>query len=219
MDARTAKPQWLADLEDLANSLTHAVGAGIFIAGLALLAVLSGMGRDPWRIVSVCVYGSTLVLLFSASTLYHAARHPALRRAFRVADHMSIHFLIAGTYTPFALVTLHGRTGWILFGSVWGLALVGAVRDIFLTGRFKGLSTALYLVMGWLVVAVVGPLHRALPPSAFWLLFAGGLAYSLGAVFYLLDKRLPFGHAVWHLFVLGGGICHFLSVTLGVAIH
>ncbi|HNY30332.1 MAG TPA: hemolysin III family protein [Fibrobacteria bacterium] len=216
MEARIGKTIAFTDLEDRANSLTHAVGAGFFLAGLALLAVLSARSGDPWKIVSVCVYGATLVLLFSASALYHSVRSPRLRKAFRVLDHVSIHLLIAGTYTPFALVTLRGPWGWSIFGVIWSLALAGVVKDLFLTGRFKGLSTVLFLLMGWLIVVAIVPLVRHLPSSGLALLLIGGLAYSVGAVFYLLDKKLPFGHAVWHLFVLGGGVCHFLSVVFGV---
>lgn len=219
MDARIGKSLALVDIEDRANSLTHAVGAGISLAGLALLAVISARTGDPWKIVSVCVYGATMVLLFSASALYHSVRNPGLRRALRVLDHVSIHLLIAGTYTPFALVTLRGPWGWAIFGVIWFLAVAGVVKDIFLTGRFKGLSTVLYLLMGWLIVVAIVPLVRHLPSSGLVLLLSGGLAYSFGAVFYLLDKKLPFGHAVWHLFVLGGGVCHFLSVVFGVLLR
>lgn len=216
MEVRIEKSHALADLEDRANSLTHAVGAGFFIAGLALLAVLSARSGDPWKIVSVCIYGATLVLLFTSSAIYHAVRRPALRRAFRVVDHMSIHLLIAGTYTPFMLVTLRGPWGWSLFGTIWALAVAGVVGDLFFTGRFKTLSTILYLLMGWVIVIAIKPLAHRLPMVGLVLLLCGGLAYSLGAVFYILDKKLPFGHAVWHVFVLGAGICHFLSVTFGV---
>ena len=216
MEVQIGKSHALVDLEDRANSLTHAVGAGFFIAGLALLAVLSARSGDPWKIVSVCIYGATLVLLFTSSAIYHAVRRPGLRKAFRVLDHVSIHLLIAGTYTPFMLVTLRGPWGWSLFGTIWALALAGVVGDLFFTGRFKTLSTILYLLMGWVIVVAIKPLAHSLPTVGLVLLLSGGLAYSLGAVFYILDKKLPFGHAVWHVFVLGAGVCHFLSVTFGV---
>ena len=203
-------------LEDRANTLTHAVGMGICIAGLALMALLSARIGDPWKIVSVCVFGSTLVLLYGTSTLYHSTHSIELRRIFRIIDHISIRLLIAGTYTPFLLVNLRGPWGWSLFWVLWGMALGGIVSDLFFTGKFKLLSTLMYLVMGWAAVVVLGPLIRSLPPTGFALLLAGGLSYSLGSVFYLLDKRIPFGHAVWHLFVLGGSICHFFAVVIGV---
>jgi len=210
------KSSILLDLEDRANSLTHAVGAGIFVAGLALIIVLASLTGDPWKIVSVSIYGATLVILYTISTLYHSVKSIKVRRVFRILDHVSIHLLIAGTYTPFMLVSLRGAFGWSIFGMIWGLAVIGIAADVFFTGRFKTLSTILYLLMGWLIVIALRPLSHVLPTAGLALLFAGGAAYSLGAAFYLFDKRLPFGHMVWHLFVLGGSVCHYLSVVLGV---
>ena len=216
MNIPFTKSSILLDLEDRANSLTHAVGAGIFVAGLALIIVLASLTGDPWKIVSVSIYGATLVILYTISTLYHSVKSLKVRRVFRILDHVSIHLLIAGTYTPFMLVSLRGTFGWSIFGMIWGLALIGMAADVFLTGRFKTLSTILYLLMGWLIVIALRPLSHVLPTAGLALLFAGGLAYSLGAAFYLFDKRLPFGHMVWHIFVLGGSVCHYLSVVLGV---
>jgi len=210
------KSSILLDLEDRANSLTHAVGAGIFVAGLALIIVLASLTGDPWKIVSVSIYGATLVILYTISTLYHSVKSIKVRRVFRILDHVSIHLLIAGTYTPFMLVSLRGAFGWSIFGMIWGLAVIGIAADVFFTGRFKTLSTILYLLMGWLIVIALRPLSHVLPTAGLALLFAGGAAYSLGAAFYLFDKRLPFGHMVWHIFVLGGSVCHYLSVVLGV---
>ena len=210
------KSSILLDLEDRANSLTHAVGAGIFVAGLALIIVLASLTGDPWKIVSVSIYGATLVILYTISTLYHSVKNIKVRRVFRILDHVSIHLLIAGTYTPFMLVSLRGAFGWSIFGMIWGLAVIGIAADVFFTGRFKTLSTILYLLMGWLIVIALRPLSHVLPTAGLALLFAGGAAYSLGAAFYLFDKRLPFGHMVWHIFVLGGSVCHYLSVVLGV---
>lgn len=210
------KSSILLDLEDRANSLTHAVGAGIFVAGLALIIVLASLTGDPWKIVSVSIYGATLVILYTISTLYHSVKSVKVRRVFRILDHVSIHLLIAGTYTPFMLVSLRGAFGWSIFGMIWGLAVIGIAADVFFTGRFKTLSTILYLLMGWLIVIALRPLSHVLPTAGLALLFAGGAAYSLGAAFYLFDKRLPFGHMVWHIFVLGGSVCHYLSVVLGV---
>ena len=216
MEARAGKSLALLQMEDRANSFTHAVGTGMAVAGLAILVVLTSLLGDPWKIVSVSIFGATLVILYATSSIYHATNRPELRRLMRIFDHVSIHLLIAGTYTPFLLVSLRGRIGWTVFGIIWGLAAAGIVKDVFLTGRFKLVSTLLYLAMGWTILAVVGPLSRAVSPVAMTLLVAGGLSYSLGAAFYMMDKKLPFGHAVWHLFVLGGSVCHFLSIYLAV---
>lgn len=216
MQTPSGKSPALLALEDHANSHTHAIGCGMAIAGLSVLAVSSALTGDAWKIVSCCLFGATLVLLYTASSLYHAVHRPALRRALRVLDHVSINLLIAGTYTPFVLVNLRATVGWWIFGAIWALALAGVVAELFLTGRFKKLSTLLYVAMGWIIVVAIGPLVRTLPIPALVLLVAGGLSYTLGAVFYLLDRRMPFGHAVWHVFVLGGSVCHFLSIVLGV---
>ncbi len=219
MEARAGKSLALLSLEDRANSFTHAVGTGMSVAGLAILVVFASVQGDPWKIVSVSVFGTTLVLLYATSSLYHSVHRPQLRKLLRIFDHVSIHLLIAGTYTPFLLVNRRGPTGWTVFGIIWGLAVAGIVKDAFLTGRFKLVSTLLYLAMGWTILAVLRPLSQCVPPLAMVLLLAGGLSYSLGATFYMLDKKLPFGHAVWHLFVLGGSVCHFLSIFLGVLPH
>ena len=216
MNNSPAKSTTLLDLEDRANALTHAVGGGIAVSGLVLMVVLSAATGDPWKIVSVSIFGATLVLLFAASMLYHAAKDPRRRKRFRVLDHVSINFLIAGTYTPFLLVNMRSDSGWMLFGAIWGLALIGIVGELFFTGRFKVLSTVRYLLMGWIIVLALKPLVASVPLPSVVLLFVGGGVYSLGAVFYLLDKKIPFGHAVWHVFVIGGSVCHLLSVTLGV---
>ena len=216
MNNSPAKSTTLLDLEDRANALTHAVGGGIAVSGLVLMVVLSAATGDPWKIVSVSIFGATLVLLFAASMLYHAAKDPVRRRRLRVLDHVSINFLIAGTYTPFLLVNMRSDSGWMLFGAIWGLALIGIVGELFFTGRFKVLSTVRYILMGWIILVALGPLVASVPLPSVVLLFVGGGVYSLGAVFYLLDRKIPFGHAVWHVFVIGGSVCHLLSVTLGV---
>ena len=216
MKSPIEKSPRLASLEDKANSLTHAMGSGIFAAGLALLVVLAARTGNAWKIVSVSIYGFTLVLLYTSSALYHAAHSPSLRRIMRMLDHASIYLLIAGTYTPFLLVNLRGGWGWPMFWTIWGLALAGVVANLFFVGRFKAASTGLYIAMGWIIVIAIAPLSRTLSPSGIALLLCGGLAYTLGATFYLLDKRLPFGHAVWHMFVIGGSVCHFLAVAAGV---
>jgi hemolysin III len=213
---RVSKSPGLLALEDRANLLTHAIGVGICLAGLAMMVVLAAMTGDPWKIVAVSVFGATLVQLYGSSMLYHAATIPAVKRKLRVWDHISIYFLIAGTYTPFLLVNLRGNWGWPMFGVMWALALGGLVKDMFLTGKAKIFSTILYVLMGWVIVVVMRPLAASLPVGAFVLLITGGAVYSLGAVIYVLDKKIPFGHAIWHLLVLGASVCHVLAVFLGV---
>lgn len=216
MTAVSAKSPDLLSLEDRANLLTHAIGVGICLSALAQMVALAALTGDTWKIVSAGVFGLTLVQLYVSSMLYHAATDPARKRKLRVWDHISIYFLIAGTYTPFLLVNLRDNWGWPLFGVMWALAIGGLVKDLFLTGKSKVLSTLLYLLMGWVIVVVLRPLSASLPASALALLFVGGVAYSLGAAFYVFDKKIPFGHAIWHLFVLGASICHVLAVILGV---
>jgi hemolysin III len=201
--------------EEKINALTHGLGAGLGAAGLAVLVVMAALHGDAWHIVSCSIYGATLVLLFTSSTLYHSFCDERVKHAFRIVDHASIYLLIAGTYTPFLLVNLRGGWGWSLFGVVWGLALAGIVFQIFFVDRFRLAQTLIYLGMGWLVVIAVKPLLANVPrPGLLWLL-AGGLSYSVGAVFYLW-KKLPYHHAVWHLFVLGGSVCHYFAILFYV---
>lgn len=213
------KSPLLLELEDRANEITHAIGVGAAIAGSGLLATLSARTCDPWKIVSSCVYGSTLVILFAASTLYHSARSSSWRRILRQLDHAAIPLLIAGTYTPFLLVNIRGPWGWSLFGVIWSLALAGVAAGFAGAGRFKGARTILHLLMGWLVVVAMPPLARNISTAGLALLVAGGVAYTIGTVFYALDRHMAFGHVVWHVFVLGASACHFLSITLGVLPH
>lgn len=201
---------------EMANSITHGIAAVLAVAGLVLLAVFASLRGTAWHVVSCSIYGATLVLLFTASTLYHAFRSPRIKKILRTADHSSIFLLIAGTYTPFTLATnLRGPWGWSLFGCVWGLAAAGVILKLFYTGRFKILSTAIYLLMGWLVVVAGKPLYELVPRGAFYWLLSGGLLYTLGVIFYAW-KSLPYSHAVWHLFVLAASICHFVAIMFYV---
>ncbi|WP_221031694.1 PAQR family membrane homeostasis protein TrhA [Actomonas aquatica] len=202
--------------ETWANSLTHGVGALLSIAGLVVLLVTAANGGDAWQVTSCAIFGATLIALYTASTLYHALPGEALRRRLRKFDHAAIFLLIAGTYTPFMLVTLRGAWGWSLFGVVWGLAVAGVTLKFWFAGRFKLLSTGVYLVMGWLVLIALKPLIAELPPGGFTWLIAGGACYSLGTVFYLW-RKLPYHHAVWHLWVLAGSVCHWIAVFGWVA--
>jgi hemolysin III len=197
------------------NSITHLVGLVLALVGLgALLAVAAPHGSR--RIAVVSVYGLMLVVLYTSSTLYHSLRGSA-KKVFHVFDHCSIYLLIAGTYTPLTLVTIRGGWGWSLFGLVWFLALAGLLKDALFHGRYRAVSVVLYVVMGWLVVVAFGPLSRAMPaPGIGWLL-AGGIFYTAGIVFYGLSKGLRHAHGIWHLFVMAGSICQYVTVLLYIA--
>jgi hemolysin III len=216
---RTAERPSPSFAEELASSVTHGLGLALSVAGLAVLVVFAALRGTAWHMVSCAVYGGTLVILYAASTLYHCvpARRMRAKRVLRIVDHAAIYLLIAGTYTPFALVTLRGGWGWTLFGIIWGLALTGVIFKVFLTGRFPILSTLVYLAMGWLVVIAWKPVTAALPASALAWLAAGGIAYTAGVLFFALE-RLRFGHAVWHVFVLAGSICHYFAVLFHVVL-
>lgn len=206
-----APPRVASAAEDLANSLTHGLGVIASIVGLVVLVALATLRGGPLEITAVSIFGASLVLLYTASTLYHSIPIPAAKRVLKVIDHSAIYVLIAGTYTPFALVLLSGSARWWLFGSIWALALAGVGFKLFTTGRFKRLSVALYLAMGWLVVGFTEPVLAAVPAAALWWMLAGGLAYTLGVVFFVWES-LPFHHAIWHLFVLAGSVLHYLAV-------
>ena len=181
------------------------------VVGTIVLTVQAVATGDPWRIVTYPIFGLTMILLYTASTLYHAQTDPQCKARLKVLDHISIFYLIAGTYTPVTLVALRGNWGLTIFAVVWGLALAGTVFKLFFTGRFTVVSTVLYIAMGWIAVAAVVPLIQSVPRQTLVLLFAGGLFYTVGVAFYLW-RRLPFNHAVWHLFVLGGTACHLVVV-------
>jgi hemolysin III len=203
--------------EEIANSIIHGLGVGLSIAALAILLVYAGQSHNPWAIASSLVYGIALVLEYTASTLYHSFPQERVKHIFKILDHCGIYVLIAGTYTPFTLVTLRGHGGLWLFGVVWGLTVIGISVEAFWVHRPRWLSASVYLGMGWLVVVAIKPLAAALPPAGLWLLIAGGLCYTLGTGFYVL-KKVPYMHAVWHVWVLAGSILHFLAVLLFVII-
>ena len=197
--------------EEIAHSITHGIGAGLSILGLILLLVRGVRTGDPWVVVSFAIFGSTMVILYTASTLYHALVPPRARKVFKILDHAAIYLLIAGTYTPFLLVSLRGSWGWTLFGIVWGLAIFGVLFKVFFAGRFKLVSTLIYLGMGWLCAVATKPLLAAVPHAGLLWMLAGGLAYSGGTAFYLW-RGMKYHHAIWHLCVLAGTICHFWAV-------
>jgi hemolysin III len=197
--------------EEIANSLTHGVGALLAIGGLSVLVTLAALRGDVWHVVSCSIYGAAMVVLYTASTLYHSITSPRAKEALQVFDHAAIFLLIAGTYTPFTLVTLRGPWGWSIFGVVWGLAVAGIVLEIAFPNRWPALSLALYVAMGWVVVVAVKPLLSALPTGGLVLLLLGGLSYTGGIGFYAW-KKLPYSHAIWHLFVLAGTVLHFFAI-------
>ena len=198
--------------EEIAHAVTHGLGALLAIAGLAVLMVAAATrGEGAWQTVPCAIYGAAMVLMFTTSTLYHSFPWPRVKRVFRVLDHEMIFLMIAGSYTPFVLITLRGALGWTLFGVVWGVAAAGLVFQGFFTGRFKGASTALYVVMGWIIAFALKPLLEQMSPAGIRWLVAGGLCYTLGAVVYLF-KRMPYHHAIWHLAVLAGGACHYFAI-------
>jgi hemolysin III len=198
------------------NSISHLAGAGLATAGAAVLITIAARLGDPWKIVSFAIYGAALVALYTFSTLYHSLRGHA-KQVLRKFDHCSIYLLIAGSYTPFALVSLRGAWGWTLLGVVWSLALLGMLQEIWLAKGARVLSLVIYGVMGWLALIAASPLWQALTPAGFTWLLAGGLCYTAGILFYATDHKVRHGHGVWHLFVMGGSGCHFVAVLFYVA--
>lgn len=198
--------------EEIANSITHGIGAGLSLVGLVVLVVIAWSQGDIWRIVSFSIYGSSLLLLYLASTLYHSLQQPRVKHILRKFDHASIYILIAGTYTPYLLVSLRGSVGWTYFALVWGMAAAGIVWKMFFLGKLEVIATLIYILMGWMCLFAFEHMIAALPPLGLIMLIAGGVIYTLGVIFYAWHK-LPYNHAIWHLFVLAGSICHFVSIA------
>lgn len=205
------RTKYYSPLEERINIFSHAFGILLSVAGSILLVSRASALGGLLHVLSAVAFGLGMILLYSASTIYHSSKEPKLRNRLRVVDHTSIYVLIAGTYTPFALITLHGKTGWIIFGTVWGIAAAGIVLKLFFTGRFNILSTAMYVLMGWIIMFAAKPLIQNLPSEGLMWLLAGGIAYTLGAVIYSI-KKIKFNHAIFHIFVLMGSFCHFFSV-------
>ncbi len=201
--------------EELANSITHGLGLALSVAALPVLVWLAARHGDPWRIVAVTVYGTTLILLYGSSTLYHAFRTPRVKRIFQIFDYSAIYLLIAGTYTPFTLVNMRGPWGWTLFGVIWGLGIVGVVCSAIALEIFRYISPAVFVAMGWMVLVGIKPLMAMVSGVGLAWLIAGGLAYTIGVIFFAWES-LPYGHAVWHCFVLAGSLCHFVAVVVAV---
>ncbi|OOZ41702.1 PAQR family membrane homeostasis protein TrhA [Solemya elarraichensis gill symbiont] len=202
-------------VEEIAHSLTHGLGVLLSIGGLAVLVAFSALYGDAWHIISVSIYGATLILLYTVSTLYHSITHERAKNVLQRLDHAAIFLLIAGTYTPFTLVSLRGAWGWTLFGLVWAIAIAGIALELFVEKRMKRLSVTLYLGLGWIVLIAIKPMIASIETGGLLLLLAGGFCYSFGVIFYVW-KKLAYNHAIWHLFVLAGSILHFFSVLFYV---
>jgi len=198
-------------LEEMLNAATHGFGAILSMSGLVVLIVSANLYGNIWHRLSFSIYGISLLLMYMASTLYHSFKNEKLKHIFKICDHASIYLLIAGTYTPFTLVLFQGTLGWSIFGIIWGLALLGIAQQIFFVDRFEIFSTLCYIIMGWFIIIFIKPLVTSMPFAGFCWLVAGGLLYTFGAGIYLCSQ-LPFNHTVWHLFVLGGSLCHFITI-------
>jgi hemolysin III len=201
--------------EEVWHSITHGVGFFLSIAALALLVSFASIGGDVLTITAAAIYGATLIIMYGSSTLYHSITHNDVKRLFQKFDHSAIYFLIAGTYTPVMLVTVGGTSGWTLFGIEWGVALIGIALKFIYPGRFETLSLIAYVAMGWLIVAVFDIFKLNIDPVGFWLMVAGGVAYTSGIVFYIKDN-INYFHAIWHLFVMAGSTFHFFAILLYV---
>jgi len=204
--------------EEIFNSVSHGVGALLAIAGTAVLIVISAIYADPWCVVSSAVYGATLIILYTMSTLYHALTNEKAKRVMRVMDHVTIFLLIAGTYTPITLVTLRGVLGWVLFGFIWGAAAVGIVLNAIDLERYRKISVVCYIVMGWTIIAAIVPLVNSMPAISLIFLLAGGILYSVGVVFYAI-KKIRYFHSIWHLFTVGGSVLHYFAILTSFLIE
>jgi hemolysin III len=207
-------------IEERLHSITHGIGAVLSLVGMIVLLVAASLAAhiDPWKIVSLSLYGTTLVLLYTASTLYHGISHRHWKPRFQLLDHCAIYLLIAGTYTPFLLVNMRGPTGWVLFAAVWSLALAGIACKLRWPHRFEVLRIAIYLLMGWMIVLAAGEMAASLSTTGIVLLAAGGIVYTLGIIFYAV-RAIPYNHAIWHLFVIVGSVCHYFAVYSAVLPH
>lgn len=215
MTTRTSALPAYSFYEELANSITHGIGLLFSVAGLGVLTAFASVFGSVWHIVSCSIYGGTMILLYTTSTLYHSIPGQKAKAVFRTLDHSSIFLLIAGTYTPLTLVCLRGPWGWSLFGTIWGLAVAGILLEIFLPKKFRFIIVGLYVAMGWTIIVAVKPMLSLVAPGGLWLLLIGGLCYTLGVPFYI-RKSMPFNHAIWHLFVLAGSVFQFFSILLYV---
>lgn len=197
--------------EEFANCITHGVGLTLSLAGAVLLVALAVLRGTAWHVVTLSIYAGCLVSLYASSTIYHACRGEKIKRIFRIADHAAIYLLIAGTYTPFTLVNMRGGWGWTLFATVWTLTVIGILWKVFFLGRYEIVSILLYVAMGWMAVVAIKPLLLMVPLGGVIWLFVGGSFYSTGLIFFA-SRRIPYAHAVWHVFVMAGSLCHYIAV-------
>ena len=203
--------KYYSPIEEKINITTHAIGFILSIVAFVLLVTHANLHGDVWHIVSFSIFGASLIVLYAASTFYHSAKKSELRNRLKILDHASIYILIAGTYTPFTLVTLNGTIGWVIFGTSWGLALTGIILKFFFTGKYNLISTIMYVLLGWVIVFAIKPLINNLPLEGLLWLLAGGIFYTIGAILYSI-KKIKFNHAIFHMFVLSGSFCQFMSV-------
>ncbi len=201
------------NLEEWFNTVSHGITAAVAVGGLVVLIVFGVQSNKDWSLFSALVYGSSLVLLYTFSALYHGLRNKKAKHLFNILDHCGIYLLIAGTYTPVILISIGGLTGWVFFGIQWGMALCGILLKIFYTGKYNLISTLIYAFMGWIIAFKIELVKAVLEPPAYWLLLSGGIAYSVGIFFYLLDYRMKLAHFIWHLLVMAGSILHFIMIA------
>lgn len=202
--------------EEIFNSVSHGIGAALAMGGMVVLIVMSAVHTNSWGVVSSCIYGASLVLLYTMSTLYHAISNDRAKGFFRIMDHNTIYFLIAGTYTPYTLVTLRGAIGWTLFGIVWGAAILGIVLNSINLERFKRFSLICYIMMGWVIIFAVKPMISSLSTEALVFLLVGGIFYTVGIIFYVI-KRIRYFHSIWHLFTVAGSAFHYFSILIALS--
>ena len=202
------------NLEEWFNTVSHGITAAVAVGGLVVLIVFGAQSNKDWSLFSALVYGSSLVLLYTFSALYHGLRNKKAKHLFNILDHCGIYLLIAGTYTPVILISIGGLTGWVFFGIQWGMALFGILLKIFYTGKYNLISTLIYAFMGWIIAFKIELVKAVLDPTAYWLLLSGGIAYSAGILFYLLDYRMKLAHFIWHLFVMAGSVLHFIMIAI-----
>ena len=203
--------------EETANIITHAIGILLAIAGLVLLVVFSATHGDAWKVTSSAIYGASMIVLYTASTLYHTFKNEKTKKTLNIVDHISIYYLIAGSYTPFMLVTIRGGWGWSIFGVVWALAITGTILKLKFGDRLRKFSNMIYIFMGWIIVIAIKPIINSLDPKGLALLFIGGVFYTSGVVFYKW-KKLPYNHAIWHMFVLAGSVSIYLAILFYVVL-
>ena len=203
--------KFYSPLEEKTNIISHAIGLALSVVALVAMVIKASLYGNGWHVVSVSIFGASLISLYAASTFYHSAKQPRRRSRLRILDHATIYVLIAGTYTPLTLITLNSTTGWVIFGASWAMAISGIVLKLFFTGRFNVISTLMYVFMGWMIVFAITPLIDSLSTQGLFWLFAGGVAYTTGAILYSI-KKIKFNHAIFHMFVLLGSACHFISV-------